>query len=54
MADVLEYDVWLREFAAHSQHPFVRDSEAMVRYLLQLDIKLPSEYGCRAIALHDF
>jgi|GEM_PF-4494376 len=54
MTEELEYSVWLREFAAQSERAFVRESEAMVKYLIQLDEKLPPEYGWRVIAVGDF
>ena len=49
MTETLEYNSWLRDFVARSEHPFIRDSEAMVEYLLQLDTKVPAEYGWRVM-----
>jgi hypothetical protein len=44
----------LRELAAQSDKPFVRDSEKMIKYLLQVEPTLPMRYGWRVIAPEDF
>lgn len=54
MAETIEYDTWLRELVADSDHPFVRDSEAMIQYLFELDRKLPSKYGWRVTSVEVF
>lgn len=45
MTQALNYDNWLRKLAEQSKHPFVQDSEAMVKCLFEL--KLPLQYGWR-------
>jgi hypothetical protein len=52
MTEMLEYDIWLRDFASKSEHPIIRDSEAVGSYLLQLDAGLPAEYGWRLMDLN--
>ena len=39
------YSDWVREYCRNHEDPFVRESEAMVRYCLDLDKKVPNEYG---------
>ncbi len=48
------YDVWLRNLAADSGHPFVRDSEAMIQYLFELDRDTPSKYRWRVTSAEAF
>lgn len=48
------YDPWLRDIALKSSHPFIRDSEAMIRYLLELNSKTPPRYGWRMISPEAF
>lgn len=43
----LNFSEWLRVFCQESKHPFVRDSEKMIAYCLELDEKIPDRYGWR-------
>lgn len=39
------YNDWLREYCRDHGDPFVRESESMVEYCLDLDKNVPDEYG---------
>ncbi len=39
------YNNWLRKYCKNHKDPFVRESEAMIRHCLDLDEKVPNEYG---------
>lgn len=41
------YSPAIKRFASKSKHPFVRDSEKMVEYLLEIDKQIPAKYGWR-------
>jgi hypothetical protein len=54
MIDEIQFDGWLKEFAMSSTDPLVRASEKMVKYLFELDNKLPSRYGWRVTSAETF
>lgn len=39
------YSDWVRKYCGGHEDPFVRESEAMIRHCLDLDEKVPNEYG---------
>ncbi|CAM0555870.1 hypothetical protein EHLJMEHL_00958 [Vreelandella titanicae] len=39
------YSDWVRKYCEGHEHPFVRESEAMIQHCLDLDEKMPNEYG---------
>lgn len=50
----LQYASWLQEKASKLQHPFARDSERMVCFLLELENFLPRDYRWRRTDLDGF
>jgi hypothetical protein len=54
MIHEVQFDGWLKEFALSSTDSFVRASEKMVKYLFELDNKLPHRYGWRVTSMEAF
>lgn len=51
MSEVPQFAGWLKTFSMSSNHPFVRNSEKMVRYFFELERKLPPKYGWRVVSV---
>ncbi len=54
MGNASQFDGWLREFVAKADHPWVQNSEEMIKYLIEFDKELPSEYGWRVTSREAF
>jgi hypothetical protein len=54
ISDFNHYANWVKSIAQASEHPFVRDSEKMMKFFLDWEKALPSEYRWRMTTENEF
>lgn len=48
------FESWLKKIIDESGHPFVRDSESLIKYFFELYNQIPLEYGWRFTSVESF